>query len=104
MPCLDVDAWRNVGTPVKILIVDDHPLIREALRHVLLALDAEINLIEAQDFAAALVAADADPDFDLSCSTWDCPTSTASTRCRSCANAIPASRWSCYPQPNNPPS
>ena len=65
MPCLDVDAWRNVGTPVKILIVDDHPLIREALRHVLLALDAEINLIEAQDFAAALVAADADPDFDL---------------------------------------
>ena len=65
MPCLGIDARRKIGTPVKILIVDDHPLIREALRHVLLALDAEINLIEAQDFAAALVAADADPDFDL---------------------------------------
>jgi DNA-binding NarL/FixJ family response regulator len=50
---------------VKILIVDDHPLIREALRHVLTVLDAQINLIDAQNFAEALVAADANADLDL---------------------------------------
>ena len=50
---------------MKILIVDDHPLIREALRHVLTVLDANINLIEAQNFAEALVAADGNPDLDL---------------------------------------
>lgn len=50
---------------MKILIVDDHPLIREALRHVLTVLDAGIQLIEAQNFAETLAAADAQPDFDL---------------------------------------
>ena len=39
---------------MKILIVDDHPLIREALRHVLAVLDADIALIEAQNFAECL--------------------------------------------------
>ena len=42
---------------MRILIVDDHPLIREALRHVLTVLDAEITLIEAQNFAESLTAA-----------------------------------------------
>ena len=51
--------------PVKILIVDDHPLIREALRHVLTVLDTDVNLIEAQNFAETLVAAGENPDLDL---------------------------------------
>ncbi len=50
---------------MKILIVDDHPLIREALRHVLTVLDANIDLIEARNFAEALVAAGDNPDLDL---------------------------------------
>jgi DNA-binding NarL/FixJ family response regulator len=50
---------------VKILIVDDHPLIREALRHVLAALDGALVLIEAQNCAEALAAADAHPDLAL---------------------------------------
>ena len=50
---------------MKILIVDDHPLIREALRHVLTVLDAKIDLIEAQNFTEALAAADANPELDL---------------------------------------
>ena len=62
---LSVDKRRKIGTPVKILIIDDHPLIREALRHVLTALDAAINLIEAQNFTEGLAAADANPDLDL---------------------------------------
>ena len=50
---------------MKILIVDDHPLIREALRHVLIVLDAEIKLIEAQNFAEGLAAAADNPELDL---------------------------------------
>ena len=50
---------------MKILIVDDHPLIREALRHVLTALDPRFNLLEAEDGAAAFAAADVHPDLDL---------------------------------------
>ena len=60
-----VDERRKIGTPVKILIVDDHPLIREALRHVLTVLDAKINLIETQNFAEALAATDENPDLAL---------------------------------------
>jgi len=39
---------------LKILVVDDHALIREALREVLKALDKEIVLLEAQTCAEAL--------------------------------------------------
>jgi DNA-binding NarL/FixJ family response regulator len=50
---------------VKILIVDDHPLIREALRHVLTVLDSKLDLLEAQNFADALAAVDGNPDLNL---------------------------------------
>jgi len=50
---------------VKILIVDDHPLIREALRHVLTVLDPKIELLEAQKFADALTTTQSNPDLDL---------------------------------------
>jgi len=50
---------------MKIMIVDDHPLIREALRHVLATFDAEINLIEAQNFAEGLIAAVDHANLDL---------------------------------------
>ena len=50
---------------MKILIVDDHPLIREALRHVLAALDDKFDLLEAEDGATAFAAVDAHPELDL---------------------------------------
>jgi len=50
---------------LKILIVDDHPLIREALRHVLTALDDKFDLLEAEDGATAFAAVDAHPELDL---------------------------------------
>ncbi len=50
---------------MKILIVDDHPLIREALKHVLAVLDANIFLVEAQNFAEGLAAAASNADLDL---------------------------------------
>jgi DNA-binding NarL/FixJ family response regulator len=54
--------WRH---NVKILIVDDHPLIREALRHVLTTLDDTLELIEAQNCAEAMAVAADDAAFDL---------------------------------------
>lgn len=50
---------------MKILIVDDHPLILEALRHVLRALDPEIEVLEARDTSEALGFAQAQTDIDL---------------------------------------
>ncbi len=50
---------------MKILIVDDHPLIREALHHVLGVLHGGVVLLEAQNGAEAWSVADANPDLDL---------------------------------------
>lgn len=50
---------------MKILIVDDHPLIREALRHVLPGLAADIQLLDAADCETGLKLADVHPDLDL---------------------------------------
>jgi len=50
---------------VKILVVDDHPLIREALRTVLRDLDPSIALVEAENGAATLAAAREQADLDL---------------------------------------
>jgi DNA-binding NarL/FixJ family response regulator len=50
---------------LKVLVVDDHPLICEALRQVLRALDQSIELIEAADAPQALAAAESHRDLDL---------------------------------------
>jgi DNA-binding NarL/FixJ family response regulator len=50
---------------LKVLVVDDHPLICEALRQVLKALDKEIELLAAGEARAALAAADANERLDL---------------------------------------
>jgi DNA-binding NarL/FixJ family response regulator len=50
---------------LKVLVVDDHPLICEALRQVLKALDKGIELREAGSGGDALAAAGSGDDFDL---------------------------------------
>ena len=50
---------------MKVLVVDDHPLIREALRQVLRALDENIELVEAAGAPEAAAAAEAHGDLDL---------------------------------------
>jgi DNA-binding NarL/FixJ family response regulator len=52
-------------TRMKVLVVDDHPLIREALRNVLAELDAQFELLESADSAGALRIVAARPDIDL---------------------------------------
>ena len=50
---------------MKVLAVDDHPLIREALRNVLAELDAQFELLESSDSAGALRTAATHADIDL---------------------------------------
>ncbi|MDD5295500.1 MAG: response regulator transcription factor [Rhodocyclaceae bacterium] len=50
---------------MKILLVDDHPLIREAMRHVLAELADEVDLLGAGDAISALALLDQHPDLDL---------------------------------------
>lgn len=50
---------------MKILIVDDHALIREGLRQVLKGLDADVEVLEAGNCARAFELADQSPDLDL---------------------------------------
>jgi DNA-binding NarL/FixJ family response regulator len=50
---------------MKIIVVDDHPLIQEALKHVLATLDPALELIQAHDASEAHAALSHDPDTDL---------------------------------------
>jgi len=50
---------------MKILVIDDHPLIQEALQHVLKALDPALELIQAHDASDAHAALSREPDTDL---------------------------------------
>lgn len=61
---------------MKVLAVDDHPLIREALQHVLVALDPELNLLEAQNLEDARALAAAHTDIDLILLDLEIPGST----------------------------
>lgn len=50
---------------MKILILDDHPLFREALYYVLQKLDEQVNILEASDYETALQHIAENPDIDL---------------------------------------
>jgi DNA-binding NarL/FixJ family response regulator len=53
------------GNALKILVVDDHPLIRAAVRNVLTQLEADVEVHEAQDCPAALALVETHPDLTL---------------------------------------
>lgn len=50
---------------MKILVVDDHPLVREALREHLRQLDQAVEVLEARNSHEALGLAERHPDLDL---------------------------------------
>ena len=50
---------------MKILFADDHPLMREGVRHVLAQLEAGIEIVDAYDYPSLLAAAAAHGDLDL---------------------------------------
>jgi DNA-binding NarL/FixJ family response regulator len=50
---------------LKFLVVDDHPLVREAMTNVVARLGGEVEVLEAADCQSGLDAACAHPDIDL---------------------------------------
>jgi len=50
---------------LKILVVDDHALVREGLRQVLKGLDEQVEVLDAADCARAFELASTHPDLDL---------------------------------------
>ena len=53
------------GGAVKILVVDDHPLIVEALHHVLKGLAADVEVLDARGAAEGRAQLETHPDIDL---------------------------------------
>jgi two-component system nitrate/nitrite response regulator NarL len=51
--------------PLKVLVIDDHPLVQEGVAAALEALGHEVNVIAAADSEQGLTAAAAHPDIDL---------------------------------------
>lgn len=60
-----VRATQPNEVPVKILAVDDHPLIRDALRQVLKVLDPALAMVAAANAHETMVCADEHPDLNL---------------------------------------
>jgi len=53
------------GNAVKILVADDHALIREAFRHLLSGLGDAVTVVESGDSESTIRALDQHPDLDL---------------------------------------
>ena len=50
---------------MKILLADDHPLFREGVKHVLMLLGEEVEIVDAHDYPTLFAEAAANPDLDL---------------------------------------
>lgn len=50
---------------LKILVVDDHPLVRDAMAGLLASIAPAVTIVEAGDGESALAAARAEPDLDI---------------------------------------
>lgn len=50
---------------MKLIVVDDHPMVRAGLTQILAGLDPDLEIVEAVDLASARAALAANPDADL---------------------------------------
>jgi two-component system, NarL family, nitrate/nitrite response regulator NarL len=50
---------------MKLIVADDHPMVRAGLTQILAGLDADVEVVEATDFTSAKAALAAHPDADL---------------------------------------
>lgn len=57
--------FKSVGLILKILVVDDHSLVREGLCQVLKGLEADVEVLEASNCAQAFELTALNPDLDL---------------------------------------
>ena len=67
---------------MKILVVDDHVLIREALRGVLMELTGDAAIIDAADSRQAMRCIEENPDLELVLLDLNCRTAAVSTSSR----------------------
>jgi DNA-binding NarL/FixJ family response regulator len=61
---------------VKILVIDDHALVREGLRQVLKGLDESVEVLQAGNCAQAFAIAQDNPDLDLALLDYHLPDMT----------------------------
>lgn len=61
---------------MKILVIDDHALVREGLRQVLKGLDENVEVLQAGNCAQAFEIAQANPDLDLALLDYHLPDMT----------------------------
>lgn len=80
----------GVSAEMKILVVDDHPLIREAVRHVLAQLDRDVQVFDADSCAAAAEQILAQPDLDLVLLDLSLPGSSGLSALESLREQFPA--------------
>ena len=50
---------------MKILLVDDHALFRDGMRHIVCQLDEKVDILDAASFSEAMTIAGNNPDLDL---------------------------------------
>ena len=50
---------------MKILLADDHPMVRDGMKSVLRKLDDHVAILDAQDYPGAFELASQHPDLDL---------------------------------------
>lgn len=80
----------GVSAEMKILIVDDHPLIREAVRHVLTQLDGNVQVLDADSCASASEQINAHHDLDLVLLDLSLPGSSGLSALESLREQFPA--------------
>lgn len=81
---------RGVSAEMKILVVDDHPLIREAVRHVLAQLDEAVEVFDADSCAVATEQMLTHPDLDLVLLDLSLPGSSGLSALESLRERFPA--------------
>ena len=81
---------------MKVLVVDDHPLVRGAIAHLVTRLDADMQVLEAADCVQGLALASEHADLGLVLLDLICRDYAGSPPCCGFAPTIPPYRsWSC---------
>ncbi len=80
-----------------VIVADDHPLFRTAIKEALEAEQGETNFLEANSFDSLQKLVDEQKEVDLVLLDLHMPGVSGLPGWSTCANAIPACQWSSYP-------
>jgi CheY-like chemotaxis protein len=88
-----VGCCRKEADNVKILVVDDHPLIRSAMRDVLKEVKGDAAMLEASSCSQAMQVIAEHPDLELILLDLNLPVVMASARLPNWVSAVRLFRW-----------